>query len=73
MKIFVKAKPNAKEEKVEKISGRNFIVEVKEPPIKGRANTAIQKILTKYFKVSSSQVALISGFSSKQKVFEIIE
>jgi uncharacterized protein YggU (UPF0235/DUF167 family) len=55
MKIFVKAKPAAREE----------------PPVHGRANAAISKALANYFKVSSSQVRLISGFSSKQKVFEI--
>jgi hypothetical protein len=71
MKIFVKAKPAAKEEKVEKIGESNFVVSVKEPPVQGRANAAISKALAEYFRVSSSQVKLISGFSSKQKVFEI--
>ncbi len=72
MKIFVKAKPAAKEEKVEKIDETNFVVSVKEPPVQGRANAAISKALAEYFKVSNSQVKLISGFSSKQKVFEIL-
>lgn len=71
MKIFVKAKPNAKEERVEKINETNFSVAVKEPPIKGKANAAIAKALAKHFGVVSSDVIIISGFSSKQKVFEI--
>jgi hypothetical protein len=71
MKIFVKAKPAAREEKIEKVDENNFVVSVKEPPVHGRANAAISKALANYFKVSSSQVRLISGFSSKQKVFEI--
>ena len=71
MKIFVKARPRAKEEKVEKIDESNFVVSVKEPPVQGRANTAISRVLAEYFKVSNFQVRLIFGFSSKQKVFEI--
>jgi len=71
MKIFVKAKPNSKKECVEKVSETNLIVAVKEPPVKGRANTAIQRALAEYFKVFPSQVVLVSGFSSKNKIFEI--
>lgn len=71
MKISVKAKPKAKEERVEKIDDTNFTVSVKESPIQGKANFAITKALANYFKVPSFQVKLISGFSSKQKIFEI--
>lgn len=71
MRIFVRAKPGAREEKVERIDENNFAVSVKEPPVQGRANTAIMKALAEYFKVSHLQVQLISGFSSKQKIFEI--
>jgi uncharacterized protein (TIGR00251 family) len=73
MKISVKAKPAAKEEKVEQIDDVNFTVSVKEPPVQGRANAAIAKALAQHFKVSNSQVKLVSGFASKQKIFEINE
>lgn len=71
MRIFVKAKPNSKEEKVEKIENSTFLVAVKEPPVQGRANKAIIKKLSEYFSVSVSKVILLSGFSSRNKVFEI--
>jgi uncharacterized protein len=71
MKINVKAKPGAREERVEKVDDNNFVVSVKEPPVQGRANMAIVRALAEYFKVSNSQVHLVSGFSSKQKVFEV--
>ena len=48
MKIFVKAKLNAKEERVERIDENNFIVAVKEPPVDGKANQAILKALAEY-------------------------
>jgi len=73
MKIFVKAKPNAREEKVEKIDDSNYIVSVKELPIKGRANEAIRNALAVYFKTGSSCVKIVSGFSSRNKIIEISE
>jgi len=71
MKIFVKAKPRAGKEFVEKVDEKNFIVGVKEAPVQGKANKAILKALAKYFKVSPSQVLFISGVSSKHKIFEV--
>ena len=85
MKILVKTKPSAKQEQVEclkqaSLAFSNFLdnlavykVSVKEPPVGGRANAAIIKVLAKYFKVSPASVNLISGHTSKQKVFEISE
>lgn len=72
MKIFVKAKPNAKEEKIEEIGDGHFAVCVKEPPVQGRANAAIIKALAEHFIVAPSRVRLISGFSARQKTFEIL-
>jgi len=73
MKVFVKVKPSAKQEKIKKLDEINFIVSVKEPPKDGKANRAIVKVLAEYFKVAPSRVNLVSGFSSKQKVFEILK
>lgn len=72
MKIFVKAKPSAKTESVEKIDDQNFIVSVKEPPVSGEANRAITNALANYFNISSSRIRLVFGHSSKQKLFEIL-
>jgi uncharacterized protein len=72
MKINVKARPGAREEKIEKVGENIFEVSVKEPPVQGRANAAIIVVLAEYFGISKSQVRLVSGFSSKQKIFEIL-
>lgn len=82
MRIFVKAKPGAKEEKVEIEKPQQSLwqidekdlhlkVSVKERPIEGRANEAIKKALVKYLNISNSQLTLISGATSKNKVFEV--
>jgi uncharacterized protein YggU (UPF0235/DUF167 family) len=72
MKIFVKAKPSAREEKVEKIDDNNFVVSVKELPEKGKANEAIRNALAVYFKIASARVKIVSGYSSRNKIIEIL-
>lgn len=71
MKILVKAKPNSRKEFVEKVDEKNFVVAVKEPAKEGRANWAVERTLAEYFKVAPSQVRIISGQRSRQKVVEI--
>lgn len=71
MKLFITVKPRAKMEKVERIDGTHFIINVREPPLDGRANEAIKKALAEYFDVSNSRVRIIFGFSSRHKVIEI--
>ena len=73
MKIFVKAKTNAKEEKIKKIDGRHFAISVKEPPVEGKANKAAIRVLAQFFNVSQADVKIISGHSSKNKVIEIFK
>jgi len=72
MKINIKAKPGSREEKVEKIDENNYVVSVKEPPEKGKANNAIRNALAVYFKTGSSCVKIVSGYTSRNKVIEII-
>jgi len=72
MKIFVKAKPNAKEEKIDKIDENHYSVSVKEPPVKGEANAAIIKALAKYFKISPFRVDIVSGHTSRNKIIKIL-
>jgi len=87
MKIIVKVKTRAKEESVERVGQPmlgfenpkekrreemvTYKVSVKEAPVGGKANEAIIKALAKYFNISKFSVHLISGQTSKQKIFEI--
>ncbi len=73
MKLFITAKPNAKKACMEKINETHFVVAVKEPPVQGRANAAITEALAEYFGIARSRVRMQSGFSSRQKVFEVVE
>ena len=71
MKIKGKVKPNSKTEEVSQ-EGDNFIVKVKEPPKEGRANQAVIKLLAQHFDIPQSQVRILSGFKSKNKVIEVV-
>ena len=72
MRINIKAKPNSKEEKVERVDENNYVVSVKEPPIKGKANGAIKNALAIYFRIASSRIKIVSGYSSRNKIIEIV-
>lgn len=83
MRIIVKAKTGSKVEKVERLNQDHmdlpgivhdtpmYKVEVREPPVDGKANKAIVRSLAKYFNTSQSRVVLVKGESSKNKVFEV--
>ncbi|MCX6720612.1 MAG: DUF167 domain-containing protein [Candidatus Staskawiczbacteria bacterium] len=72
MKIFITAKPNSREEYVERVDESHYVVSVKEPPVKGKANEAIRNALAVYFKTGSSCVKIVSGYSSRNKIIEIL-
>jgi len=72
MKIQVKVKPSSKTEEISQ-EGDNFIVKVKEPPKEGKANQAVIKLLAEHFGVPQSQVRILSGFRSRNKVIEVAE
>ena len=56
---------------MEKIDEVNFKVQVKEPPVEGRANMAVVKALADYFGVPQLNVRIVSGFASRLKTIEI--
>ena len=68
MKIIVKAKPNSRENRIQKIDESNFVVFTKEPPAQGKANEAIIQLLAKYFHTSPLLVEIVSGRTSRTKV-----
>ncbi|MFO0702620.1 MAG: DUF167 domain-containing protein [Candidatus Andersenbacteria bacterium] len=71
MKIFVRAKPSAKQASVTKLSENTYTVAVREPPVDGRANAAIARALAEHLGVAPSQVRLVAGASARQKLFEV--
>lgn len=71
MKIFVKAKPGAKKEKIEESGKNNFTISVKEPADKGRANKSVIKALAAHFGIAPSRIRILSGHASRHKILEV--
>lgn len=71
MNIFVTVKPKAKVPGIQKIDENHFVISVKEPPTENKANFAVLEALAKHFNVSFSQLKLVRGRTSREKVFEI--
>jgi len=71
MKLFIKVRPGAKDNKIEQIGENEFKISVKEPAKEGRANRAAIKALAEYFGLPQSSVKIISGLKSKNKVVEL--
>lgn len=73
MKIFVRAKPKSKIEKVERVGDNEFVVAVRESPVGGRANQAIIKALASHLKIKPSRIRIKTGHTSRNKIVEIFE
>ena len=62
----IKAQPNSSINKIAGIYGDSIKINIKAPAVEGAANKELIKFLSKYFKVSKSEVNL-KGETSKQK------
>lgn len=73
MKLTIVAHPKSKQEKVEKLDDRYFELFFNVIPERGKANTKIIEMLSKYFDIPKSNIKIISGEKSKLKIVEIID
>ena len=71
MKLFIRTKPNARENRVQRLDPNHLVVFIKEPPRQGRANEALIETLAKYFNVTQDAVSIVSGRRSKLKIIQI--
>ena len=73
MKVTIIAHPNSKKPRVEEDLLGTMHVYVNAPPLEGRANKAIIRVLAKYFHVKRGCVLFVSGTKSRSKTFEILK
>lgn len=71
MRIYVKVIPKSSRNKIEKISEGEYKAWVTAPPVDGKANDMLIQVLSEYFGVSKSSLAIIGGKSAKKKIIEI--
>jgi uncharacterized protein YggU (UPF0235/DUF167 family) len=72
MKIFVSVKARSKIERVQQQDQHHYTVCVKEPPVDNKANEAVVAALAEHFAISKSRIRLVSGHTSRQKIFEVL-
>lgn len=73
MKLFVRVKPNARENRVQKLDPTHLVVFIKESPREGKANEALIETLANHFGIAQSLITIVSGRRSKLKIINIDE
>ena len=78
MKLNIHLTPNAKKSEVlgeeTNLFGKKCLkVKVAAPPIEGKANKELIETLSKHFKKPKSQIRILKGENSRNKLVEIIE
>jgi uncharacterized protein (TIGR00251 family) len=69
MRVSILVVPNA--ERNEVVEEDHLKVYVRAPPVKGKANEAVIEVLAEFFGVKKSDIRIISGERSREKVVEI--
>lgn len=69
--LQVRIKPNAKQARIQKGEAGDWIVSVQAPPVDGKANDALIKLLAKELGISKSRIHIKSGHTSRNKLIEI--
>jgi uncharacterized protein len=70
-RLAVRVKPRAARSAVEGERGGRLLVSVTEPPVEGRANEALCKLLAKELGIPARRVSIESGKNSRDKLVRI--
>ncbi|MDQ1362343.1 MAG: uncharacterized protein QG652_203 [Pseudomonadota bacterium] len=65
--ISIRVQPRASKDELAEVLGDSLKVRITAPPVDGAANKHLIAFLAKIFKVSKSQVTLISGETGRDK------
>ncbi len=71
MQKIVKVKPNSKQQQIIDEADGSLTIRLKSPPVDGKANEELIKVLSKKYNVPKSYIRIKSGASSRQKLIEI--
>jgi uncharacterized protein (TIGR00251 family) len=71
--IRVKVKPNARVCAFEPMSDGTWLARVKSPPVDGKANDELVRLVAQHFGVAKAQVSIRSGASGRTKLVQIAE
>jgi uncharacterized protein (TIGR00251 family) len=71
--IRVKVKPGARVCAFEPMSDGTWVARVKSPPVDGKANEELVRLVAQHFGVARAQVAIRSGASGRMKLVQIVD
>lgn len=70
-KINVRVIPRARQNKIDIDENGVYRVHITAAPVDGAANVAVIKMMAEYFGVPKSQIKIIRGETSRDKIIEI--
>ncbi len=73
MLLKVLVKPNAKKLNIERLSEDTFKINLNAPPIDGKANEKLIKVLSDYLNIPKSRIFIKAGKQSRRKLIEIYD
>lgn len=71
MRIYLKVIPRSSQNKIEKISEGEYRVRLTAPPVDGKANEALIKILAEHFGVAKSFISIVGGKGMQRKMVDV--
>ncbi|OGY43357.1 MAG: YggU family protein [Candidatus Buchananbacteria bacterium RIFCSPHIGHO2_01_FULL_39_8] len=69
--ILIKVTPGASRDKIIEETENYLKIKIKATPTKGRANKALIKFLAEKYKIPASQIEIIKGLTSRNKLVRI--
>ncbi|MBL7053883.1 DUF167 domain-containing protein [Patescibacteria group bacterium] len=71
MRLKIKIIPNSSKTLITEEKGDYLKIKIKAIPEKGKANIELINFLAKYFKIAKSNIKIIKGTTSRNKIIEI--
>ena len=72
-KINLRVIPRARQNKIDVDENGVYRVHITAAPVDGAANAAVIKMMAEYFDIPKSQIKIVRGETSRDKVIEIFE
>ncbi|MCY7274999.1 MAG: DUF167 domain-containing protein [Phormidesmis sp. CAN_BIN44] len=69
--LKIKVKPNSKQQKIEQQEDGSLLVYLRSPPVDGKANQELIKLLSNRLNLPKCHITIKSGVSSKHKLIEL--
>jgi uncharacterized protein (TIGR00251 family) len=70
-RLAVRVHPRARRDEIAGERGGSLLVRVTAPPVEGKANMAVCRLLARQLGVAPGRVAVVRGASSRDKLVEI--